>query len=204
MKLKYYLRGVGIGILVTTIIFMIAISIHKEESEPQNNTIQATESKTVAQVEKEASKVQETTSADTQQVQDTQETDNAEAKETERKIDTEMQDAKPQDSDKTSSDTKPEKDKSKEEKNNKKDKEDKKNQKSKKSKEKVRIEVGSGEYSDVICNKLKTEGLIDDAEKFNDFLIKGNYDNFILPGIYDIPRDSTYEEIAVLLTTKVE
>ena len=31
MKLKYYLRGIGIGIIMTTIILMIAFSIHKQQ-----------------------------------------------------------------------------------------------------------------------------------------------------------------------------
>ena len=29
MKLKYYLRGLGIGIIVTTILLMIAFALHK-------------------------------------------------------------------------------------------------------------------------------------------------------------------------------
>ncbi|MBO5372512.1 MAG: hypothetical protein J6A75_07310 [Lachnospiraceae bacterium] len=37
MKLKYYLRGIGIGILVTTIIFMISISIHKQDTEQESS-----------------------------------------------------------------------------------------------------------------------------------------------------------------------
>ncbi|MDD7178619.1 MAG: hypothetical protein SPG09_12580, partial [Lachnospiraceae bacterium] len=31
MKLKYYLRGIGIGMIVTTIILMIAFAVHKEQ-----------------------------------------------------------------------------------------------------------------------------------------------------------------------------
>ena len=70
--------------------------------------------------------------------------------------------------------------------------------------EKVRFEVGGGEYSDVICKRLLQAGLIDDADAFNKFLIQKDYDNLILPGVYDIPKGATYEEIAALLTTKVE
>ena len=45
--------------------------------------------------------------------------------------------------------------------------------------------------------------LIDDAASFNKFLVEEDYDNYINPGVYDIPKNATYEEIAVLLTTKV-
>ena len=74
----------------------------------------------------------------------------------------------------------------------------------KKNTEKVRFEIKGGEYSDTVCQKLKAAGLIDDAKAFNEFLVQKDYDNGILPGIYDIPKDATYEEIAALLTTKVE
>ena len=72
------------------------------------------------------------------------------------------------------------------------------------SSEKVRFVISGGEYSDVICRKLKEAGLIDDAEAYNKFLVEEDYDNYINPGVYDIPKNATYEEIAVLLTTKVE
>lgn len=53
MKLKYYLRGIGIGIIVTTIIFMIIIPMHKEESK-QNPSVadEKISSGTVADLEK--------------------------------------------------------------------------------------------------------------------------------------------------------
>ena len=69
---------------------------------------------------------------------------------------------------------------------------------------KVRFEIGGGEYSDVICKKLQQANLIDSAEEFNKFLIANDYDNLILPGVYAIPKGATYEEIAKLLTTKIE
>ena len=31
MKLKYYLRGIGIGVIMTTLILMIAFAVHKEQ-----------------------------------------------------------------------------------------------------------------------------------------------------------------------------
>lgn len=179
MKLKYYLRGIGIGIVVTTIIFMISLSIHKNGIESQNTTLQATESKTLAEVQKSTELVTEIETPDTE-VADTQ------------KANTEVVDIQ-----KVNTEAKEQSDKKK---SNKK-KKDKNNSKAKK---KVRFEIAGGEYSDVICEKLVEAGLVDDAEAFNKFLIEKDYDNFILPGVYDIPKDSTYEEIAALLTTKVD
>ncbi len=56
----------------------------------------------------------------------------------------------------------------------------------------------------MICKKLQQANLIDSAEEFNKFLIANDYDNLILPGVYAIPKGATYEEIAKLLTTKIE
>ena len=66
MKLKYYLRGIGIGILVTTLIFMIVISIRKNDSGPQDGFVPETESKTVAQVNKERQEDTQTALVDTE------------------------------------------------------------------------------------------------------------------------------------------
>ena len=66
----------------------------------------------------------------------------------------------------------------------------------------MHFEVKGGEYSDIVCRKLKEAGLIDDAASFNAFLVKKDYDNAILPGIYDIPKGATYEQIAAILTNK--
>ena len=48
MKLKYYLRGIGVGVVITTIIFMISISIHKNETGQQDTTVPESTAQTVA------------------------------------------------------------------------------------------------------------------------------------------------------------
>lgn len=196
MKLKYYLRGIGIGVVVTTIIFMISMSIHKNELQSQNVAEKATESKTVAEYESESNQMKDTASTDTQKdtiSADTQkDTAATEKKESDSK----------QIANKDNASTKKATDAKKKEATPKRDETVKSD--AKHSEKKVRIEISGGEYSDVICRKLKEEGLIDDADAYNKFLVENEYDNFILPGVYEIPMDSTYEEIAVLLTTKVD
>lgn len=181
MKLKYYLRGIGIGVIVTTLIFMISIAIHRNDIEQQNTSLQEVNSKTVAEA---ASEKKETEVADVSNTQ--QETEKEPQVETEKETEVEME---------TENNTQtltseqeiqaPVTEAAAEP-------------------EKVRFEIGGGEYSDVTCRRLQEAGLIDDAAAFNKFLIQKDYDNLILPGVYDIPKDSTYEEIAALLTTKVE
>ena len=224
MRLKYYLRGVGIGIVVTTIIFMISISLHKNDTEPQNSAAENDKSTTVSEAEENAQKADvagtETESADTGKTDlaDTQAADKADAD----KPDKNESDVKQPDASKTDEDNSDEKKPSedtakdntasgqqssdKETESKKKNTEKKSTEKksTEKNTEKVRFEIKGGEYSDTVCQKLKAAGLIDDAKAFNEFLVQKDYDNGILPGIYDIPKDATYEEIAALLTTKVE
>ena len=224
MRLKYYLRGVGIGIVVTTIIFMISISLHKNDTEPQNSAAENDKSTTVSEAEENAQKADaagtETESADTGKTDlaDTQAADKADAdKPDKNESDVKQPDASKTDED-NSDEKKPSEDTAKDntasgqqssdkETESKKKNTEKKNTEKKsteKNTEKVRFEIKGGEYSDTVCQKLKAAGLIDDAKAFNEFLVQKDYDNGILTGIYDIPKDATYEEIAALLTTKVE
>lgn len=184
MKLKYYLRGIGIGVIVTTIIFMISISLHKNELEQQNTSLQDAGSKTIAEVSSE--KKDQDVATETTEITEIQ---TAESETTENSTQTETfgQEMQP----KTNAEPDPETQKTLSETESNKT-------------EKVRFKIGGGEYSDVTCNRLQEAGLIDDAEAFNKFLIQKDYDNLILPGVYDIPKGSTYDEIAELLITKVE
>ena len=199
MKLKYYLRGMGIGIVVTTILFMIWIPMQRNNGERQSTPPPDTESKTVAQVQgdtQEATQPTEAAESDTepdiktpaaldQKPQDTEENKTASTEDKNRQ---DSEKPKPQEN----QETKPE------------PASEASVQPETKKEEKVRIEISGGQYSDTVSRKLQEAGLVDNAEAFNDFLVQKNYDNSILPGVYEIPKGSTYEEIAVLLTTKVE
>lgn len=200
MKLKYYLRGMGIGIVVTTLLFMIFISMHRNEGEDKVAIVpQNTESKTVGQLHEDRQAVP----AETETKEPSVEPD---AKQPAVSGQEQPQDAK--------TDKEPPTKSKEETPENQKPEEDHKTESSPepetpvqpepKQEEKVRIEISGGQFSDVVCRKLEEAGLIDNAKAFNDYLVQKDYDNGILPGIYEIPKGSTYEEIAVLLTTKVE
>ena len=51
MRLKYYLRGIGVGVVITTLLFVILLSFNKNDGEQKNTAIEDTESKTVAEYE---------------------------------------------------------------------------------------------------------------------------------------------------------
>lgn len=184
MKLKYYLRGMGIGIVVTTILFMILITIHKNDEGQQELPGQNMESKTVAAAEE--GNTQQSEHKDAQALEATEEGM--------KSGDGQQEPAAPEQAPESASEEKePEKEEGEETEPQKSDSDDK-----------VRFEISGGEYSDVVCRKLAEAGLVDSAQSFNQFLVEKDYDNAIMPGVYDIPKDSTYEEIAALLTTKVD
>lgn len=203
--------------IVTTIIFMISISLHRNETTPQNSAGDDNKSTTISEAEKdtqkEAAEGTETEEKDTGRTDqagsdkpDSDKTDLSNADKTNsNKENTGSSDEKKPTED-TTGNTKPD---------SKEDAEDKTASGSQKPSDqetksntyqgkKVRFEIKGGEFSDTVCKKLKEAGLIDDAGAFNTYLIQKDYDNLILPGVYDIPKDATYEEIAALLTTKVE
>lgn len=183
------------GIVITTVLFMIMISINQDSGPPQQAVSQDDQSRTVADFENEAQLGLNTESGQTGQPEDGQPADTPDAQ-PEENDPANAPDTQPEANEKANaSDTQPEA-------NEKANANDKKPQSGKAGK--VRFIISGGEYSDVICQKLEEVGLIDDAEAYNNFLVEENYDNFINPGVYDIPKDATYEEIAVLFTTKVE
>ena len=221
MRLKYYLRGAGIGITVTTILFMILISMHKNDGAQGSGVplqSQDTESKTVTQMIKDAD-AQESVSETENGVQapdakagdmkgapDAKAGEKADASGTKEKDGVSDTKAKAQGAaSETQTGDKPDASGTKpgEQKPEQKPEEENTPQKPEQTQEKVRIEISGGQYSDVVCKKLHEAGLVDSAKDFNDYLIKKGYDDGILPGVYEIPKGATYEEIAVLLTTKV-
>jgi len=194
VRLKYYLRGIGVGVVITTLLFVILLSFNKNDGEQKNTAIEDTESKTVAEYENGEQNKEE--QPDTEA--------NPQPPEAEPLPETDPQppEALPQ----PETDPQPNPDMPVEPEPNPESQPEQDPGASvlDDSSAKVRFVISGGEYSDVICRKLQEAGLIDDADAYNKFLVEEDYDNYINPGVYDIPKNATYEEIAVLLTTKVE
>ena len=54
----------------------------------------------------------------------------------------------------------------------------------------------------MVAGRLKDMGLVEDSDAFDKYLSEQNLDNFILPGEYTIPKGSSFEDIATILTSK--
>ncbi len=63
----------------------------------------------------------------------------------------------------------------------------------------VTFVISKGQFGRQISESLKREGLVDDAEAFMKYLGETGKSEEILPGTYEIPMGSTYEEIVKIL-----
>lgn len=191
MKLKYYLRGLGIGIFATVIILTIASLGKNKDLTDEEIIARAKELGMVMEdrsgsimdhLEEDPSQGQPSgmedgsqgpggegggAGGDVQQPEDGQPQDADESEAGSDAEDTDPVTARPQGDGQESS--------------------------------YVTLSVGQGEYSDRISAKLKEAGLIEDAEEFNWFLIDSGIDDLIHVGTYRIPKGATQQEIADIL-----
>ena len=198
MKLKYYLRGVGIGLIIATLILMIATALHSNKDLSDEEIIARAEKR--GRVKKEdGEKEDKKTWADL---------DDPNAEETDDK--TLQEDSTEDQTEEQTEDTKQEENTKADQKQDTAEKTEEQTQQDTGDEkqptvdviEKVEVTIVPGEYSDKVSKKLQKAGLIDDAESFNKYLAKKKYDNLIQPGNYEIPKDADYDAIIKIITEK--
>ena len=232
MKLKYYLRGIGIGIIVTTVVLMIAFAVHKEqplsddEIRARAMELGMVMAEDLSSSDKLSDHDEEISHADGEQDTSVDAADEempAPEKNTASKTKdeeaaplknaaSEAEDEKTPASQKdTASATKNDRSEVTEATSEKaKDDSSKANASDKADKdqpqtevtEQVEITIVGGEYSDAVCRKLKKAGVIDDDEAFNKYLSRKGYDNLIQPGTYVVPLGASYATVAKLIIDK--
>ncbi|MBE5907525.1 MAG: endolytic transglycosylase MltG [Lachnospiraceae bacterium] len=164
MKLKYYMRGMGIGVFVTTLIFLIAIAFMKPNTTAETTaTAQESGKQTIKEEQEKEEPVQEETEEETPEPVD------------EKQVETTVD----EDGTVTTVETIPGA-----------------------TGEPVSFTIQGGEGSATVGDKLQEAGLVDSGSRFNRYLEDNNYDNVIQPGTYSIPKGSTYEEVAQIITTR--
>ena len=66
----------------------------------------------------------------------------------------------------------------------------------------VTITISSGMWSDSVAAQLKSLGAVDSATEFDQFLVANGYAERIAVGTYQIPAGSSYEQIAKIITRR--
>ena len=205
MKLKYYLRGLGIGILITTVILSLAgigrknmtdeevVKRAKElgmvESTLLSDLPDQTKAEEVRPTEPETSEP-ETSEPETSEPEASPEPETSEpevspepeetASTPETPVAPEETPVAPEETPVSPEDGNPDTP----------------------AGETVTLVIGRGESSTTVSKNLKKAGIVEDAAAFDRFLCNNGYDKKIITGTYEIPYGASEEEIAKIITRK--
>ena len=214
-KLRYYLRGLGIGRAVTALI-LTAVNMKNNRGERTDAQIREraaqlgmvdansysltdavedsqtkTEEKTeeVKQEEKSepAEEKKEETKPEETKPEETEETEEVKPEETEEVKPEETEEVKPEET----KETKPEETKPEEPQET--EPEETKQEQPREGQ--ATITINSGSSSETACMLLKNAGLIDSADDLNRYMIQHGYDRTIHPGTFTLPYGLSFEEI---------
>lgn len=185
MKVKYYLRGLGIGILLTTVI--LGISFNTKSKELTNEEIM-TRAEALGMVREE----------DTIFPKNNKETEDLEEKEEL----TESQDGTDGiQEDSARNENNIEKDEEKIE-TSETTEADELDENREPDKIEITFKITSGMWSEDVSRLLAEVGLLENAGEFNTYLKNNGYQNRIQVGNYTIQKDATFEEIANRITAR--
>lgn len=202
MKLKYYLRGLGVGVICTAIIMGIALSGGKKEQLTDEEIIErARLLGMVMEEEQEETDAQKTAEDLLQEEPDSEDgaegensqnhqeplTENQIPENTQTEENTPESNSNTQEPDQQSQEQQPEQQSQEQP------------QEQPTEPELRKIEIYPGEYSDVISQKLQDAGLIADAGAFNRYMMSIKVDDILQPGSYQIPVGATEDEIIDIL-----
>lgn len=189
MKLKYYLRGLGIGIVVAVIITSISMG-NRQPMTDEEIKARAAELGMI-----ENSVLSDIANKDDEAIKNDEPAKDDEAlQDNEPVIDEPTQDEPTQDEP-----TQDEEQLEEEEKNDEPAENEENNQQSN-DKNTVSITVVSGDSSWTVSKRMEEAGLIESAKDFDTHLCRYGYDKKISVGTYKIPVAATHEEMAKILT----
>lgn len=201
MRLKYYLRGAGIGMIVTTIILLILFNSYITELENQNKqNTQLTGGETVAQAQTEQRQTETENSTQTESsTENTQENMTTESKNTE---DTEAyvstEETVPEDKEEENNINDTEANLEANENSSETNSESQTAQNINQGKG-VILEIRPGDTSDIVAGKMQQLGLVEDASEFNQYLIDAGIDERLRTGSYEMKIGESFEVLASIL-----
>lgn len=200
MKLNYYLRGLGVGIVVTALLMGIALSGRKEKMTDEEirqralemgmvdgNTLLADlpDNKGKEEEQKENEEGESLPALSDNEIADNgNAAKDTPAENPEPENNKETENGNPENGGEGEEETPPE------------------GEEGVIVNEITTITISSGDGSRTVANKLLQAGLIDDAAAYDDFLCRNGYDKRLKTGKHDIPAGASNEEIAAALIQK--
>lgn len=179
MKLRYYLRGLGVGILVTAVIMTVALS--KKQPMTDDEVIQRA---------KELGMIENTIIKDVATPKEDEEVKEEIKEESQEEIQEEIPEDIQEEVEETPEGTGPEGEAEVEV----------EAEPEMEAEEVVTVSVISGDSSWSVAKRMEEVGLVDSAKEFDAFLCGNGYDKRISVGTYEISSNATWEDMAKIIT----
>lgn len=180
MRLKYYLRGLGLGIIFTVIIMTIGSHTSKAKTDPAaTESISGTNTEFSTEIRKSTKQIK-STQTDTSK-DDSSQADDISTSEITGDITTDEitgSEASSEASDTPDAPAQPD------------------------TKTTFTINVSGSDTCRMISERLQAAGLIDDSEKFRIYMGQKGADHLIADGDHEIPYGASYDDIINILTQK--
>ena len=201
MKLRYYMRGLGIGIIVTAILMGVTLN-GKTEKLTDAEIIERAEALGMEQkyestvlADTVENKETEDNAAETEEEKQPQEIEtdisgNSAEDETEEEVSEEVSEEISEEVSEEVSGEVPA------------DEEEKEETTDSEITEIVQITVVGGDGSGTVARKLAEAGLVEDAQAYDKYLCSNGYDKRICTGTHSIPLGASEEEIAKIITSR--
>lgn len=192
MRLKYYLRGLGLGIIFAVIIMMIGFHDNKQS---MSDTEIIEKAKTLGMVEAKNISGTVADEYNSEKTDSSAANSDASSQKAETEQDSQMQDSQTaqedtQQEDTQQEDTQPAADAKQE------------TVEPQDAVTTYTISVTSQDTCRTIAEKLKALNLVDDAEQFRIYMGQKGADHFIADGEHVIPQGASYDDIITILTQK--
>ena len=197
MRLKYYLRGLGLGIIFAVIIMMIGFHGNKQS---MSDTEIIEKAKTLGMVEAKNISGTVADEYNSEKTDSSATNSDASSQKAETEQDSQMQDSQTAQEDTQQEDTQQE------------DTQQEAAQPAADAKQETvepqdavttyTISVTSQDTCRTIAEKLKALNLVDDAEQFRIYMGQKGADHFIADGEHVIPQGASYDDIITILTQK--
>ena len=202
MKIRYYLRGLGLGILVTAIFFMVSgkssQTMSDEMIKARAKELGMSESVVLAELPKQ----EEPTVPETEEIQEETVTTVAETEETlVESISTEesMEESNEDITEETVIEMEEETVEELAEEIAEEESVTENSTQVTENSEPVVVTVNRGEGSDTVSRRLQEAGLVADAHEYDKYLMANGYDKRIGVGNHSVPAGATWEDIAKIL-----
>ena len=176
MRLKYYLRGLGLGIIFAVIIMMIGFHDNKQS---MSDTEIIEKAKTLGMVEAKNISGTVADEYNSEKTDSSAANSDASSQKAETEQDSQMQDSQTAQEDTQQEATQPAADAKQE-----------------------TVEPQDAVTTYTISEKLKALNLVDDAEQFRIYMGQKGADHFIADGEHVIPQGASYDDIITILTQK--